>query len=210
MGLRKLLSSAIYLLSSFVKKLSLFLSRVALLFLYLGISHLTAKADDVQMIIPPGHHAPKIGTRALADPSGATHTKQEVAGKVCVAIFSAPNMSQGDKQEKWSDLLANKPASKVSNSVVLILVEDMSQAGMFKDMALDSMKKHFTPKSRPFLILDQDGSVFKKFGVPSDKTEILIYDKNSTLRDVEVNLGEDDEDNTIHRIKVITRRLLAE
>ena len=183
---------------------------MALVLFCLGISHQAVKAEDVQMVIPPGHHAPKIGTRPLADPSGATHTRQEVAGKVCVAIFSAPNMSQGDKQEKWSDLLANKSATKISDSVVLILIEDMSQAGPFKDMALDSMKKHFTPKSRPFLILDQDGSVFKKFGVPRDKTEILIYDKNSNLRDVEIKLGEDDEENTLRRIKAITRRLLAE
>jgi len=170
----------------------------------------SVRADDVEMQLPPGNYAHKIGSRPIADPSGATHTRQEVAGRVCVAIFSAPNMSQGDRQEKWSNLLANKAKTKVSDDVVLVLVEDMSQAGPFKGMALDSMKKQFTPHSRPFLILDQDGSVFKKFGVPRDKTEILIYDKTGTLRDVETKLGEDDEDDTIRRIKAITRKLLAE
>ncbi len=182
------------------------------LLLILSISMLALngllRAEVVQMNIPPGDYATKIGTRPISDPSGATHTKKEIAGKVVVAIFSAPNMSQGDAQEKWSDLLSTQPATKISDDVALFLVEDMSQAGMFKGMALSSMKKQFTPHSRPFLILDQDGSVLKKFGVSHNKTEILIYDKTGTLRDVENDLT--NQDLTIHRIKSITHRLLAE
>ncbi|MCE0484513.1 MAG: hypothetical protein LV479_09775 [Methylacidiphilales bacterium] len=166
------------------------------------------QAETVTMYLPEGNYATHIGTRTISDPSGATHTKKEVAGKVVVAIFSAPNMSQGGRQEKWSDLLANQPATKLSDDVALFLVEDMSQAGMFKGMALDQMKKEFTPKSRPFLILDQDGSVLKRFGVPRGSTQILIYDKNGTLRDVETDL--DNQDKTIYRLKSITKRLLAE
>ena len=45
----------------------------------------------------------------------------------------------------------------------------MSQAGMFKGMALDSMKKQFTPTSRPFLVLDQDGSFLKRFDTQAEK-----------------------------------------
>jgi len=183
------------------------LSALGLCLLLAGTSGLL-RAETVQMNLPEGDYAKHIGTRSIADPSGATHTKKEVAGKVVVAIFSAPNMSQGNVQEKWADLLANQPDTKVSDEVALFLVEDMSQAGMFKGMALGQMKKEFTPKSRPFLILDQDGSVLKKFGVPRGHTSILIYDKNGTLRDVETAL--DDQDTTIHRIKSITHRLLEE
>ena len=168
-------------------------------------------ADDNAMNVPPGsNYMQNIGLHSLADPSGHVHTRQEVAGKVCVAIFSAPNMSQGDRQERWSHLLADKPETKLSSQVALILVEDMTQAGAFKQMALDSMKKSFTPHSRPFLILDEDGKVFKKFGVVRDKTEILVYDKRGNLRDVETKLGEDDEENTVRRLKAITQKLLAE
>jgi hypothetical protein len=165
-------------------------------------------ADSVQMNIPPGDYGAQIASGSLEDPSGATHSRQEVKDKVVVAIFSAPNMSQGGRQEKWSDLLATQSDTKVSDKVSLYLVEDMTQAGMFKGMALDSMKKQFTPDSRPFLILDQTGNVFKQFGVPKNKTAILIYDKHSKLRDVEINL--DDQEMTIHRIKAITKRLLDE
>ena len=166
------------------------------------------RAESVEMNMPAGSYVTRLGTGSIADPSGATHTRQEVEGKVVVAIFSAPNMSQGGRQEKWSDLLANQPDTKVSDKVALFLVEDMSQAGMFRGMALDSMKKQFTPTSRPFLVLDEDGSFLKKFGVPRGKTVILIYDKTSKLRDVEEDL--DDQATTIHRIKVITKKLQVE
>ncbi len=164
-----------------------------------------SQADTVKMVVPAGAFTRKLGTGSLDDPSGASHTRQDVAGKVVVAIFSAPNMSQGNAQEKWSDLLANQPASKVSDQVVLALVEDMSQAGLFKGMALDDMKKQFTKGTRPLVILDQTGAVFKQFGVPKNKTQILIYDKTGTLRDVEQNL--DDEQGTVHRIQAITAQL---
>jgi hypothetical protein len=175
--------------------------------LFFGTSGL-GRAESVKMNMPPGDYATQLGDRALADPSGTTHTRQRVKNQVVVAIFSAPNMSQGGRQEKWSKLLANKPETKVSDKVALVLVEDMSQAGMFKGMALDSMKKQFTPTSRPFLILDQDGAVLKKFGVARNKTQILIYDKTGKLRDVEMNL--DDQGMTVNRIHAISKRLLAE
>jgi hypothetical protein len=175
--------------------------------LLLGTSGLL-RAESVTLNLPEGNYAMHIGTRPIADPSGATHTRKEIAGKVVVGIFTAPNMSQGDIQEKWANLLANQADTKISEDVALFLVEDMSQAGMFKGIARGDMKKEFTPNSRPFLILDEDGSVLKKFGVPRGTTRILIYDKNGTLRDVEENL--DDQDATIHRIKSITHRLLEE
>jgi len=180
--------------------------------LVLGVLFIAASAcvhaETVAMNLPPGNYATHIGTRSIADPSGATHAKKEIANKVVVGIFTAPNMSQGDTQEKWANLLANESATKISDEVALFLVEDMSQAGMFKGIARSDMKKEFTPKSRPFLILDEDGSVLKKFGVATGRTEILIYDKRGTLRDVENDLA--DQDKTIHRIKAITHQLLNE
>jgi hypothetical protein len=163
------------------------------------------RADDVKKTVPPGNFARKIAAGSLQDPSGASHTRQDAAGKVVVAIFSAPTMSQGGYQEKWSDLLADQPASKVDDSVLLALVEDMTQAGIFKGMALSDMKKQFTTGARPLVILDQNGTVFKQFGVPKNKTQILIYDKTSTLCDVEQNLN--DVNGTVYRIQVITQEL---
>ncbi len=166
-------------------------------------------ADDVKMNIPPGISYQKhLGSRAIADPTGKNHTSAEVKGQVVVIIFSAPNMSQGDIQQKWADMLATNPKTKVDDSVKLVLAEDMSQAGMFKGIARDSMKKDFKPDSRPILILDETGDVFKRFGVPRGHTQILIYDKTSTLRDVEPDLSNDKVVD--HRVKTISHKLEEE
>jgi hypothetical protein len=161
-----------------------------------------------EMVIPSGNYAKRLGNGSLADPSGHEHTKADVTGKVVVAIFTVPNMSQGGTQEKWSKILAEDPATKISDRVFLALVEDMSQAGWTKGMARDQMKSDFTENSRPFLILDETGAEIKKFGVPPNTTRILIYDKQGRLRDVEVNLK--DVAATDRRIKEITSYLMKE
>jgi len=168
-----------------------------------------AASDDVKMQIPPGvNYQMHLGTRTIKDPSGVNHSRADVRDKVVVAIFSAPNMSQGDVQQKWSDMLANNAGTKVDDAVVLVLAEDMSQAGMFKGIARDDMKKDFTPTSRPLLILDETGEFFKRYGVPRGHTQILIYDKTGTLRDVEPDLNDDKLID--HRVKVISHRLQQE
>jgi hypothetical protein len=168
----------------------------------------TRSTNDVAMVIPAGDFARTIGPGSLADPSGKNHSTQEIKGKVVVAIFSVPSMSQGEVQEKWAKLLVDQADTKVPDAVSLILIEDMSQAGMFKGAARTSMKKDFTDDSRPFLILDETGAVFKKFGVPRNHTEILIYDKTGSLRDVEIDLK--DTKTTDKRIRAICGQLQAE
>jgi predicted transcriptional regulator len=81
----------------------------------------------------------------------------------------------------------------------------MTQAGLFKGIALSEMKKEFSPHDRPFLILDQDGAVVKKFGVTKDKTVVLIYDQKGKLRDVEENLGNQSAET--NRIVAIAKQL---
>ncbi len=90
----------------------------------------------------------------------------------------------------------------------LVLFEDMAHAGMFKGVARSDLKKQFTKGSRPLVVLDETGSIFTKYGVPRDKTEILIYDKKGVLRDVEADLR--DSDKTVGRIHSITRALQAD
>jgi hypothetical protein len=172
------------------------------------IPALTLKADDVRMQIPPGHYTRQLGNGSLDDPTGVAHTRQEAKGQVIVAIFSIPNMSQGNYQEKWANLLGHQRDTKLPTSVFLVLFEDMAQAGMFQGIARSDMKEQFTKGSRPLLVLDETGSIFTKYGVPRDKTEILIYDKKGALRDVETDL--DDSDTILHRIHAITEMLRKE
>jgi hypothetical protein len=167
-----------------------------------------ANATAVEMQVPPGDYVRQLGNGSLEDPSGAPHSRREAAGKVIVAIFSIPNMSQGGYQEKWANLLANQSDTKLPKSVFLVLFEDMAHAGMFKGVARSDLKQQFTKGSRPLVVLDETGAIFKKYGVPRDKTEILIYDKKGVLRDVEADLS--DSDNTLVRIHSITHVLQAE
>jgi hypothetical protein len=171
----------------------------------LGCPPGSVRADDVAMQIPPGDYTRQLGSGSLDDPSGVAHTRRDAAGKVIVAIFSIPNMSQGSYQEKWAKLLAHEPDTELPKSDFLVLFENMSQAGMFKGIARSDMKQQFTKGSRPLVVLDETGVIFKKYGVPSDKTEILIYDKKGALRDVEADLS--DTDATVHRIHAITKKL---
>jgi len=164
--------------------------------------------DNVTMNIPPGDYAKKLGNNSFADPDGKRHSRQQVIGRVVVAIFTAPIMSQGDVQQKWANLLATDPSTKLPDTVALFIIEDMSQAGWFKGIARDDMKKAFTEDSRPFLLMDERGEAFKRFGVGRGRTQVLIYDKTGTLRDVETDLK--DTDLTVKRIKAITALLLAE
>jgi hypothetical protein len=165
----------------------------------------TGWGADVQMHIPPGNYTRQLGNGSLDDPSGAAHTRRDANGEVIVAIFSIPNMSQGSYQEKWADLLAHHPGTKLPKSVFLVLFEDMAHAGMFKGIARSDLKQQFTKGSRPLVVLDETGAIFEKYGVPRDKTEILIYDKKGALRDVEADLSDSDE--TVKRIHLITSSL---
>ena len=67
------------------------------------------------------------------------------------------------------------------------------------------MQKKFAIKKRPFPLLDETGDTFKRFGIPRDRTEILVFDKQGTLRDVEQELG--DQQKTDERLKAITQEL---
>jgi hypothetical protein len=161
----------------------------------------------VEMQIPAGDYTRQLGNGSLDDPSGVPHTRREAAGQVIVAIFSIPNMSQGSYQEKWSNLLADQSDTKLPKSEFLVLFEDMAHAGLFEGIARSDLKKQFTKGSRPLVVLDETGAIFKKYGVPRDKTEILIYDKKGVLRDVEADLNGSNSDKTIARIHAITRAL---
>jgi len=164
-------------------------------------------AQPVVMNIPPGNYAKKMGNNAVEDPSGAMHTKQEVKGKVAVAIFITPNLSEGVKR-RWAYLLADKPSTRLPHSVALVMIQNIAAAGGFKKMPKDASKTDFIRGERPYTVLDYSGKVFKRFGITDKKTQILIFDKKGRLRDVEADLS--DEALTLKRIRSIVATLEKE
>jgi hypothetical protein len=186
----------------------LFRNFLCLLLAFIGVldcsSRALARSAD-EMMVPSGNYTRQLGNGSLEDPSGVAHTQREAAGRVIVAIFSIPNMSQGGYQEKWATLLAEQSNTKLPRSVFLVLFENMAQAGMFKGIARSDMKDQFRKGSRPLVVLDETGSIFKKYGVPPDKTEILVYNKTGKLVDVEQDLG--NADVTLRRLHAFTKEL---
>ena len=183
---------------TFLKKLGLYIGVLLFCFTILGV-------ETPKMFIPDGNYAKKIGNHSLDDPSGKSHNRQEVLNQVVVAIFSIPNMSQGGKQERWAELLADNSKTKLNDKIALFLIEDMKQSS-FRGMARNRMEKEFHPKVRPFLLLDETGKVRERFGVPPNTTAVLIYDKESNLRHVE-NTPPTLE--SAQRVKIIAEGLLT-
>jgi hypothetical protein len=144
----------------------------------------------------------------LIDPLGKKHSINQFLGKITVFIVSVPNMTQGKKQEKWARLLGEDPKTKLPDDVALILVEDISHAGFFKGLALSHIKKNFNENSRPFPVLDMNGTLTHELGVPKNTTQILIYDKSGNLYQVEKNL--DNIELTLNRIHKAIQRLERE
>jgi hypothetical protein len=176
----------------------------ALLLLVLSLG--TACAD-ARMMVPLGQRGEEVDENPLGDPAGAVHGRLAIGGRVGVVIFSVPDMSQGPSQRRWSRFLADDPASMLPGSVALVLVENMAEAGPFQEQARHEMAEQFKRKKRPFLLLDDTGATFRRYEIPRDRTEILVFDQSGRLRDVEQDL--DDQQATIARIKTITSQLLG-
>ena len=174
--------------------------------LILGLPR-SSHAENTKMNLPPGMETARAGGVTLHDPDSLSHPRLDLGGRVGVVIFSVPDMSQGPSQRRWSAFLADKPESRVSDKIALVLVENMAEAGPFKEEARSNMKEKFALKKRPFLLLDETGATCQRFGILRDRTEILIFDKTGALRDVEQDLS--DKDQTIARVKAITAQLLG-
>lgn len=121
-----------------------------------------------------------IPPSSLKDPLGNIHTSTGKLIQPVVVIFSVPSMAQGDNQKGWAKALGTDSATKLPNSVGFYLVENMNQAG-FGSVARNEMKKKYRLGDRPVLLLDEDGSESKTFGIPRNTTCVLVYSRSNKL-----------------------------
>lgn len=121
-----------------------------------------------------------IPAASLKDPLGNIHTSTGKLAQPVVVIFSVPSMAQGGNQKGWANALGADPKTKLPKSVGFYLVENMSQAG-FGSVARDEMKKKYRLGDRPVLLLDEDGSESKTFGIPRNSTCVLVYNRSNKL-----------------------------
>jgi len=117
----------------------------------------------------------------LKDPAGGEHTQESVlknVSKGLVVIVTIPNAKHGPMQSRWQSKLTKK---NWPEGMKMLLIEDLSQAGMVKDKALKGMKEGFKPDKEPLLLVDENGAVRRTFRVEQDATVCLVFDKTGKL-----------------------------
>jgi hypothetical protein len=122
--------------------------------------------------IPPG---------ALPDPHGKFYRTDGRLSRPILGIFTTPNYSQGDAQRKWVEILDGEGSSPAPSNFGLYLIEDMD-ATAFRSLARKQLQRKYKTGGRPVVLLDEDGSMRKRFGIPKGETVVLIYDKTNQLR----------------------------
>lgn len=137
---------------------------VFMMVISLSLLHLSILASDMP-------------TFSARDPAGAMHTHQELLERGAVIVVTIPNAKHGDFQSTWARHLEKQiPAGGPR----LVMVEDLSQSNV-RENALKSMKERFRPGQETMLLLDEDGSLRRAFGVQNDETVVLVYSKDGRL-----------------------------
>ena len=113
----------------------------------------------------------------VRDPAGVIHTHKELLKRGAVVVVTIPNAKHGAFQSTWSNHLEKQMPV---GGPRLVIVEDLSQSNV-RENALKSMKAKFKPGQKTMLLLDEDGSLRRAFGVQNDETVVLIYSENGKL-----------------------------
>jgi hypothetical protein len=119
----------------------------------------------------------KIPEFKLKDPMDKEYTHKYLLAVNTVVMISIPNAKHGENQERWMALLEK---SLPDSSLQIVVLEDLSQSDVVQD-ATEGMKERFKPGQRPLLLVDETGDVRRAFGVPDDKTAILVCDRMGTI-----------------------------
>ena len=131
----------------------------------------------------PKDKAPKgkaLPSFTLADPSGEEHSSRELAAKGLILVVTTPTMDQGDAQKAWSKALGESRPS--GSEVRLVFLQDMSQS-WFEDTVRERLREeHEADEGSTLLLLDEEGEVRAKLGVPEDATQVLVYGPQGELR----------------------------
>lgn len=147
-----------------------------------------------------------IPAGSLPDPHGNVYSTDGKLSRPVLGIFSVPNLTQGARQEKWADYLADQEETRVPSGVGFYLIEDM-EATAFREMARKRMEQVYKTGARPVVLLDEKGAMRKKFGIPEGKTVILLYDKKNHLRYVEEGPATEESVKRLHKV---IQKILAE
>ena len=130
----------------------------------------------------PGPFGSSVPEFMLKDPLGIEKQGAKLYGACGMLIMlTVPSLAQYEKQVRWQKLLksAKWPERFAPTCVVL---EDLSQQRMFKERARAAMKEKYVSEPGGVVVLiDEDGSVRRKFRVQENETVILLADSNGAI-----------------------------
>lgn len=109
---------------------------------------------------------------SLADPLGKTFASAALVRHGLVVVVTAPTYSQGDAQEAWDR--AFDGLAWPEGGPTYAMVQDMSQS-WFRKTVLGRMREKYDGKAPPWLLLDEDGSVRRAFGLEKNATVAFAF-----------------------------------
>ena len=169
----------------------------------LGILSLGLVVACAGGIYAGGNYLEKIPDFTLKDPAAGSHTGESLlkdTKKGLVVIVTIPNAKHGPMQSRWQSKLMKK---NWPEGMKMVLLEDLSQAGMVKEKAEKGMKDGFKPGKEPLLLVDETGEVRRTFGVGQDMTVCLIFDPKGNL--VHAEDGQSSIESTEPSVDVVQR-----
>jgi hypothetical protein len=122
----------------------------------------------------------------LQDPLGKTFASAALVRRGLVVVVTAPTYSQGDAQESWDRAFDGLAWSE--DGPTFAMVQDMSQS-WFRKTVLGRMREKYDGKSPPWLLLDEDGSVRRAFGLEKNATVAFAFSPGGRRLAVETGAG---------------------
>lgn len=142
-----------------------------------------------------GEYAEKVPEFSLKDPLGVVQDSQSLyAPNGMLIMLTVPNLTQYEKQKQWEKCIAKLPWP-ARYAPRRVLLEDLSQQETFKDRVRTMMAEKYNPQGDIKVVVDEDGSVRRNFGVQNNETVILLIDAKGKVIHNEADFVEADMDS---------------
>jgi len=151
-----------------------------------------------------GQYVPEVPEFVIKDPLGTDIVSASLYNKTgMLLMLTVPNLTQYEKQKAWENYMEKHPWP-TANAPQRVLLEDLSQQETFKNKVRGMMKEKYDPKGSVVVLVDEDGSVRRGFGVQQNETVILLVDNSGRIIHNEADEVEPDYEaakRLIHQVR---------
>jgi len=117
----------------------------------------------------------------LKDPLGSDIESNKLYSQNGMLIMvTVPNLTQYEKQKRWEKCI-EKFAWPEFNAPKKVVIEDLSQQETFKEKVRNMMKEKYEPNGEYTVLVDEEGSVRRQFGVLENETVLLVVDPRGNV-----------------------------